>query len=381
MLSSDQETQRLMQEGADALREGRAAEARLCFEKVTASGSRDETAWLLLAAACGGDGDRKGEEAAVNKLLEIEPKSVRGLVMKGDCRGRAGDDDLACHFYRSALQLAADRQLPDEAVTEVQRAERALATLLGRAHAKREARLRARSLPPESWSPRFRHSLELAAGRRKRYLQEPTAFDFPELPHIQFYDPRQFSWAPALEAATASIREELMKLLENGLDEFRAYIQTYLSTEPIETNKALINSKDWSILGLCENGWVAPDLIERCPRTWEAVLQAPLMRIPGYGPVVVFSMLRAGAHIAHHCGMFNMRLTCHLPLIVPPGCRFRVGNEVREWEVGKLMIFDDSIEHEAWNDGAEDRVVLIFDIWRPELTEQERHELTALFSD
>jgi aspartyl/asparaginyl beta-hydroxylase (cupin superfamily)/Tfp pilus assembly protein PilF len=381
MLSSEQEAERLMQEGANALREGRAAEARLCFEKVTASGSMDETAWLLLAAARGADGDREGEETAVNRLLDIDPKSVRGQVMKGDCRARAGDEDLACHFYRSALQLAEDRRLPDETVAEVERAERALATLLERAHANREARLRARGLPPQSWSPRFRHSLELAAGRRKLYLQEPTAYNYPGLPHIQFYDASQFSWAPALEAATASVREELMQLFDDGLKEFRPYIQTHLSTAPIETNKALINSKDWSILALCENGWVAPDLIRRCPRTWEAVLNTPLMRIPGAGPVVVFSMLRAGAHIARHSGMYNMRLTCHLPLIVPPGCRFRVGDEVRDWEVGKLMIFDDSIDHEAWNDGTEDRVVLIFDIWRPELTDQEKHELTALFSD
>ena len=104
-------------------------------------------------------------------------------------------------------------------------------------------------------------------------------------------------------------------------------------------------------------------------------------RVPGWGPSAVFSMLKAGAHIGAHTGMYNTRLICHLPLIVPPGCRFRVGNEVREWEEGKLLIFDDTIEHEAWNDGPEDRVVLVFDIWRPELTAQEKRELTLLFSD
>ena len=93
----------------------------------------------------------------------------------------------------------------------------------------------------------------------------------------------------------------------------------------------------------------------------------------------MFSLLRPGARIAPHTGMYNTRLVCHLPLIVPPGCRFRVGNEVREWQEGKLLIFDDTIEHEAWNDGTEDRVVLIFDIWRPELSEQERREVAALF--
>jgi aspartyl/asparaginyl beta-hydroxylase (cupin superfamily) len=122
-------------------------------------------------------------------------------------------------------------------------------------------------------------------------------------------------------------------------------------------------------------------VIDQCPATWEAVLKLPLPRISGWGPTVVFSLLKGGAHIAAHNGMFNTRLVCHLPLIVPPGCSFRVGNETREWEEGKLMIFDDTIEHEARNDSDEDRVVLIFDVWRPELSEQERFELTALFSD
>lgn len=97
-------------------------------------------------------------------------------------------------------------------------------------------------------------------------------------------------------------------------------------------------------------------------------------------PTIMFSLFRGHARIPAHTGMFNTRLICHLPLIVPPGCGFRVGNETREWREGKLLIFDDSIEHEAWNDSGEDRVVLIFDVWRPELSEQERHEVSALFA-
>jgi aspartyl/asparaginyl beta-hydroxylase (cupin superfamily) len=123
---------------------------------------------------------------------------------------------------------------------------------------------------------------------------------------------------------------------------------------------------------------VSEEVIARCPRTWEAVQAAPLPWIAN-SPTVMFSLLRAGARIAPHTGIHNARLICHLPLIVPPGCGFRVGNEVRQWEEGKLLIFDDTIEHEAWNESAEDRVVLIFDIWRPELSEQERREVAALF--
>jgi aspartyl/asparaginyl beta-hydroxylase (cupin superfamily) len=83
-------------------------------------------------------------------------------------------------------------------------------------------------------------------------------------------------------------------------------------------------------------------------------------------------LLDARTHIPPHTGVTNTRLTVHLPLIVPPGCRFRVGGEIREWQTGTAWVFDDTIEHEAWNDSDAPRAILIFDIWNPQLTEVER---------
>jgi aspartyl/asparaginyl beta-hydroxylase (cupin superfamily) len=77
--------------------------------------------------------------------------------------------------------------------------------------------------------------------------------------------------------------------------------------------------------------------------------------------------------------MLNCRLICHLPLIVPPGCWLRVGNETREWEPGRLLIFDDSFEHEAKNPTGELRIILLFDVWRPEVTGEERSAISAIF--
>ena len=334
------------------------------------------------------EGDAAGE-LALNRLLEAEPASVLLNIRKADSRMRAGDDALACYFYRRALHLARDRPLPHEEAAAVQRAERALADVAGRAHSRRVARLTERGLSPQQWSPRLRASLELAAGLRpydihdptRSYSQDPTHYFYPGLPQIQFYDPSQFDWVPAFEAATAAIREELIGLLARAGDKLRPFARNP-DGMPLGVSKALPDGRDWSVLALCEQGWLEPDYIERCPRTWDTLLrQAPVPRVAGWGPSAVFSMLKAGAHIGAHTGMYNTRLICHLPLIVPPGCRFRVGDEVREWEEGKLLIFDDTIEHEAWNDGPEDRVVLVFDIWRPELTEQEKRELTLLFSD
>lgn len=380
MQHGTQEEESLFRDGVAALRQGRASEARMRFEHLTASGSANGLTWLLLALSCRAGRDPDAEEAALNRLLEIEPQSVNGNVMKGDCRVASGDETSAIYFYTAALRYAEGVDLPADTMAEARRAEQALTELHNRAYARREAVLTRSGMPPESWSNRLRHSLELAAGRRKLYLQQPTIFYCPELPHVQFFDPAEFSWVPAVEAATAAIREELVELLKDGTDDFRAYIQSDAESVRLDETKSLVDNKDWSALFLCENGATVAKVIDRCPHSWEAVQQAPLTRIAGRAPTAMFSLLKAGARIAPHTGMFNTRLVCHLPLIVPPGCRFRVGNEVRAWEEGKLMIFDDTIEHEAWNDSKEDRVVLIFDIWRPELSEQERHELTALFS-
>jgi aspartate beta-hydroxylase len=91
-------------------------------------------------------------------------------------------------------------------------------------------------------------------------------------------------------------------------------------------------------------------------------------------------MLQAGKHIPPHTGVTNSRSVVHLPLIVPPGCAFRVGGETREWREGEAFVFDDTIEHEAWNPSDQDRAVLILDCWNPYLSEHEREMICRLFT-
>jgi len=95
-------------------------------------------------------------------------------------------------------------------------------------------------------------------------------------------------------------------------------------------------------------------------------------RIAARAPTAFFSILDACTRIPAHTGVTNTRLTVHLPLVVPPGCGFRVGGTTREWLPGKAWVFDDTIEHEAWNDSDTPRAILIFDIWNPLLSEAER---------
>ncbi|WP_243455914.1 aspartyl/asparaginyl beta-hydroxylase domain-containing protein [Sphingosinicella sp. BN140058] len=174
-----------------------------------------------------------------------------------------------------------------------------------------------------------------------------------------------------MEAQTETIREELQALLaapDSG-------ILPYVSMEPgTPSNKwtPLNGSLDWGALHLWKDGRRNDEACARAPRTAAAVEALPLSDLPGRTPTVFFSLLRPGAHLPAHSGVSNVRAIIHLPLIVPAGCAFRVGGETRAWEVGRAWAFDDTIEHEAWNRSDEMRAILIFDVWNPYLTEQEK---------
>lgn len=379
MQLSNLDAERLAKEGVEALQRGQSAIARARFETITQSGRANAQIWLLLAVACRADKDSIAEEAALDQLLTLEPQAVRGHIMKGDCRAQAGDDRKALQRYEIALLIAGNQEVPPDLRGELQRAKTWVGQFKARIVEQREVKLSASGLPPHKRSARFQQSLDILAGRKRIFVQEPTGYYVPELPQIQFFDPADFEWVSALEAATDVIRQEVTNLLAAGEQGFRPYMTSHIDQARTDANPLLDNS-DWSTLFLCENGAESDDVIGRCPRTWAAIQAVPLPRIAS-SPTVMFSLLRPGARIVSHTGMHNARLICHLPLIVPPNCGFRVGNDVRQWETGKLLIFDDTIEHEAWNDGDADRVVLIFDIWRPELSQQERDEIAVFFAN
>jgi aspartate beta-hydroxylase len=141
----------------------------------------------------------------------------------------------------------------------------------------------------------------------------------------------------------------------------------------------MLNNPAWSACYLWKNGEPVAENVARFPRTMHALRNAPLAHVPNRSPSILFSLLRPGAHIPAHNGLVNTRFICHLPVIVPGKCRLRVGNETRDWVEGKGWAFDDSIEHEAWNGSDRTRVILLFDVWRPELTEEERQLIVSLF--
>src|SRR3954468_1202063 len=226
MQLSNQDAERLVKEGVAALQQGRPSDAAARFERVTAAGKSNAQIWLLLATAHRAAGDAAGEEAALDDLLAMDPRIVRGHIMKGDCRARAGDDCAAINFYKSAMHLADDQQVPADLAVELRRAAAASAELEARLDREKEKALAAREIEPGTRSPRFQESLDIMAGRKRIFVQEPSAYYFPGLPQIQFYEREHFAWVPAVEAAAPAIRAEIAAVLQAGTEAFRPYLQT-----------------------------------------------------------------------------------------------------------------------------------------------------------
>jgi aspartyl/asparaginyl beta-hydroxylase (cupin superfamily) len=261
-------------------------------------------------------------------------------------------------------------------VQRLQKAEAEVAAIQGRFAAAMSRALTAAGVDEMAAGERFGEALTILTGRTRPYVQEPTNFYFPGLPQRAFYDPAEFSWTAALEAQMPAIRAEAEAVLAD-----RAGVAPYVEAPPDRPAKAhsLMNDPRWSAFHLFQGGQPLAANASRCPATMAALAPLPLPRIAGRSPMALFSILAPGTHIKPHSGMLNTRLICHLPLIVPPDCRLRVGNHTRNVEAGKMLIFDDSIEHEAWNHSDAVRVILLFEIWRPELSAAERAGLTALF--
>ena len=366
-----------------ALRDGRHAEARRLFEEFAASRPGDASAQLGLAYACLGLRDEASAVEAVDRALALDPRNLRALILKGDLLHRAGDARNALAYYQAATRGAqalasvpGAQALPPDLAREVARAEAACRREA--AHLETALRERIATLSPGTASARFDQSLDILFGRRRIHFQEPRQFFFAELPQVQFYPREQFPWLDRVEAATGEIREELQAVMRDE-HAFSPYVQS-VPGRPRPPESTMLDNPSWSAFYLWKDGTLVPENAARCPRTLAALEGVPLNRLPQRSPSVLFSLLRPRTRIPPHNGLVNTRLICHLPLIVPLGCRFRVGNETRQWEEGKAWVFDDSIDHEAWNDSDQTRVILLFEIWRPELSERERELVQALFA-
>jgi aspartate beta-hydroxylase len=359
--------------GMRMMQRGEAAKARELFERATQADPRHPTLWSNLASSLHALNLLAEELDAVERALALEPRHLAALLQKGTLFEHSGDSRNAARAYRNALAtLPPGATPPDTAAAVLEHAREVIAADEAGLAAAIEARLAPlRERDGGGAYRRVEHCVDLLTGRRTRFTPQPTFMYFPEIPAVEFFDRGEFPWLDAIEAASDAIRAELMDVLVSDREGLEPYV-AYREGTPLNQWKELNKSRRWSAYFLWNQSVPQTAHLARCPRTAEVLKRAPQCDVAGRGPTAFFSILDAGTRIPAHTGVTNTRLTVHLPLIVPPNCGFRVGSETREWVPGKAWVFDDTIEHAAWNLSDVPRAILIFDVWNPFLTAAER---------
>lgn len=192
-------------------------------------------------------------------------------------------------------------------------------------------------------------------------LQQPKWF-MPGLRSEPFPSAERYPWVAELQSATEEIARELRALEQSSA----------MARHP--EGDALVGRGEWRLLRLFRDGRRFDEHCAQCPTTMRLLESIPGALEAGSA---YFSMLRPRTHVRPHCGPTNTRIRCHLPLRVPRGAVLRVAGQARPWRRGRALLFDDSFEHEAENPSRSPRVVLLFDVWHPDLTAREIAGLTA----
>ncbi|KAA3604944.1 MAG: aspartyl/asparaginyl beta-hydroxylase domain-containing protein [Planctomycetota bacterium] len=160
-----------------------------------------------------------------------------------------------------------------------------------------------------------------------------------------FYDPQDFPFTAKLEAHWPVIRQEVEKIPKEAFVSW-------------PTQEGMF-APGWTLFGFYAFGRRYDDMCEMCPQTSALVAEIPGMMVSG------LSSMEANIHLPPHVGSNKAVLRCHMGVMVPEGCRVRVLDQTRPYEEGKMLIFDDTLEHEVWSAPEGRRVNLIFDIWKP----------------
>ena len=359
--------------GVRMLARGSAEQAQALFARATVAEPKHPALWANLASSLKALGRRAEEFEAIEKALELEPRHVSALLQKGAYLEDTGFSREAARVYQHVLEVMPPGAEPAPAVRDAfERAKSLVASDRAALAAALEEPLAAlRQKHGGRRQRRVEQCLDILLGARTAYHSQPTWMYFPELPAIEFFERSELPWLDAFDAGADAIRAELMRVLVADRDGLQPYID-FAAGLPLDQFRELNRSRRWSAYFLWNQSAAVADHLAKCPNTARLLEAVPRPHINLRAPTAFFSILDANTRIPPHTGVTNTRCTVHVPLIVPPDCGFRVGGTTREWVPGQAWVFDDTIEHEAWNLSDTPRAILIFDVWNPLLTAAER---------
>jgi len=394
------------------MRQGRLAEAESAFARLLETSPGHVEALNVLALAALRRGQLPHAVELLERAVQSDPQDALTRHHLGRALDAAGSTAAALSAHAHAVRLR-----PDFSVARLywaQLLERALKldeAVVQYARALEDAQKGGRWLTPDTTPPALRPLVEHAvlAVRQHRNLafamlfeplakrfgndslsrvahtlrvyfrqesaespdprQRPTFMFMPGLPAVPYFDRSLFPWVEDFEDQCSNIQAELHRVLPNPQGSERVFNSPELEQENL---RGIGVPPSWTGYYFYRHGERREDNCSACPLTAAALQPLPLSRVRGHGPEVLYSVFTPGTHLLPHRGVTNTRVVGHLPLIIPKDCALKVGGEVHAWIEGRTVVFDDTYEHEAWNRSDSTRVVLIFDLWNPHLTEIER---------
>lgn len=196
----------------------------------------------------------------------------------------------------------------------------------------------------------------------------------PGLNSQPFHDTKAFPWIKVLEENFPLIKREYTNLVQH---------KKVPSDYDMSTEHTKLHSGEWDWHSYILKGKKQPQFVEHCPETTRILDSIEGLMYGTPLSYAFFSTLHGNSRIQPHTGPANLRLRCHFPLSVPTEdstrCGIRVGETSRPWRLGEAMLFDDTYEHEVWNNCEQERVVLLLDVWHPDLTIGERESIQHMF--
>ena len=366
-----------MAEADRALAGGNPAESRALLEAAALSNPQVPAFWQRLATVQRLTGAARLALASIDRGLALAPLDFVGLLMRAGLLDMLGDGGTG-EAYGRALAQRRPAPLPPSLGPVIARAEAAW----HEHQAGLEARLGGAleqaggDLTPNERARATRLASNISR-RTRSYHSEATHYQYPGLRELEFHDRDAFPWLADLETQTGMITHEMEQAAAATSAELVPYVQ-YAENEPLAQWRDLNFNRDWTAIHLIDRGRVVEANAALCPGTMALLEGYPQPWIEGCGANAMFSLLAPQTVIPAHVGVANFRLLCHLPLVIPGRCWFRVGGELRQWERGTGWIFDDSIEHEAANETDQLRVIMIFDLWHPDLSPAEQSAIRAM---
>lgn len=352
------------------------ARAAGLLEEAAALSPKNMDLWMRVAAVRRGTGDLDRALDAVHSALSINPRDFIALLMRASILERLKDPEAGVAWGHALAQRP--DAVPAELRAIAQEAEQRYASWQRHQDERLKVSMTSAAMQANEQErarmDRFRTNIVRLT---KPFHSSPTDYFYPELTEREFHPRHLFAWIERLEAASDAIAAELRAVMSAERAELVPYVQ-YDEHVPMDQWRPLNKNRDWTAIHLMLRGERIDANARHCPKTMALLAELEQPVITGASPNAMFSLLAPNTTIPPHVGVNNARLVCHLPLIVPEGCWFRVGAQMRNWKKGEAFVFDDTIEHEAMNPTDELRVVFIFDVWHPDLSPREREAVAAL---